>query len=261
MPGSGAPLDRHVADRHPLLHRQRADRVAGVLDDIADAAVHADLADDAEDQVLRREAGRQRADELEQHRPRLGAAAGSASRGRARPPTCRSRRRARRTRRASTCGCRRRRSSCPGCVRPSSGPITWTIPSLPGSVRVERDAELRAVLARARRAAASPSDRSTGPVASSARCGPSSRRQLGPSHTAPGESKPLERLRRRDLVDEVEVDVEQRRLARLLRTTCWSQTFSNRVEPMFLKCIAGRGVYTPGTPAPGSVSPERRRTR
>ena len=33
----------------------------------------------------------------------------------------------------------------PGCVSPSSGPITWTIPSRPRAGRVQRHAELGAV--------------------------------------------------------------------------------------------------------------------
>ena len=69
-PGTGAPLDRHVADRHPALHRELLDRLARVLDRVADAAVHADLADRAEDHVLRGQAGRQLADELDFHRLR-----------------------------------------------------------------------------------------------------------------------------------------------------------------------------------------------
>ena len=48
-PGPGAGLDRHVADRHPALHRERADGRAAVLDDRADAAAGADAADDGED--------------------------------------------------------------------------------------------------------------------------------------------------------------------------------------------------------------------
>ena len=50
--GAGAALDRHVADRHAAFHRQRADGLAGVLDDVAGAAGGADLADDGEDDVL-----------------------------------------------------------------------------------------------------------------------------------------------------------------------------------------------------------------
>ena len=56
-PGAAAALDRHVADGHPALHRERLDRRAGVLDHVADAAVDAHPADRAEDQVLGGDAG------------------------------------------------------------------------------------------------------------------------------------------------------------------------------------------------------------
>ena len=46
QPRPGAGLDRHVADRHPALHRQGPDGRAPVLDDGADAAAGADAADD-----------------------------------------------------------------------------------------------------------------------------------------------------------------------------------------------------------------------
>ena len=45
QPGSGATLDGHVADGHALLHGQRPDAVAGVLEDVAGAAADADAAD------------------------------------------------------------------------------------------------------------------------------------------------------------------------------------------------------------------------
>ena len=88
-----------------------ADRLARVLDDVADAAVHADPADRAEDQVLRGEAAWELADELEQHRLRpalLGVCVARTCSTSDVPIGI-----ARRTPRASTCGCRRRRSSCP----------------------------------------------------------------------------------------------------------------------------------------------------
>ena len=54
--GAGAGFDRHVADGHPLFHRQAADRLARVLDAVAGAAVGGDLADEVQDQVLGRDA-------------------------------------------------------------------------------------------------------------------------------------------------------------------------------------------------------------
>ena len=76
--GLGAGLDRHVADGHAALHREGADRRAAVLDDVADAAAGADLADDGEDHVLGRDAGGQLALDVDGHplraalRQRLG---------------------------------------------------------------------------------------------------------------------------------------------------------------------------------------------
>ena len=96
--------------------------------------------------------------------------------------------------------------------------------------RVERDAELLAVPRAAPRAAARRADRRSarrrrvGDVVVHRR-----ERQVGPPHAPAGEAQALERLRRGDLVDEVQVDVEQRRLAGGSRTTCASQTFSNSV--------------------------------
>ena len=45
---AGAALDRHVADRHALVHRHALDGCAGTVG-VADAAVDAELADDGED--------------------------------------------------------------------------------------------------------------------------------------------------------------------------------------------------------------------
>ncbi len=47
-----AAFDRHVADRHPLVHRQPRDGVAGVLVGEPDAAVDAEPTDDLENDVL-----------------------------------------------------------------------------------------------------------------------------------------------------------------------------------------------------------------
>jgi hypothetical protein len=58
--GAGAALDRHVADGHPAFHRQRADRLAAIFDDMAGAAGGAGLADHRQGDVLGRDAGAQR---------------------------------------------------------------------------------------------------------------------------------------------------------------------------------------------------------
>ena len=110
--GAAAALDRHVADRHPALHRERLDRGAGVLDDVAGGAVGAHLADRAEDQVLRGDAEAPLALVADPHRARLALGEALRWRARARPRSCRCRTRARRRRRGWRCASRRRRSSC-----------------------------------------------------------------------------------------------------------------------------------------------------
>src|SRR5690606_34741538 len=57
--GAGAGLDRHVADRHAALHGERADGAAAVFEHVALAATGADLGDDRQDDVFRRHAGAQ----------------------------------------------------------------------------------------------------------------------------------------------------------------------------------------------------------
>ena len=56
-----AGLDRHVADRHPPFHRQRADRGAGEFQRMAIATGSTDLADDRQHHILGGDAERQRA--------------------------------------------------------------------------------------------------------------------------------------------------------------------------------------------------------
>ena len=57
--GAGTTFDRHVADRHAAFHGEVADRRAVELDDMACTTGGTDLADDGEDQGLRRDAARQ----------------------------------------------------------------------------------------------------------------------------------------------------------------------------------------------------------
>ena len=71
-PGARPRLDRHVADRHPLVHRQRSDGRPGVLDDVAGSAAHADFRDDAEDEVLGRHPGVEPSLDPDLQRPRSG---------------------------------------------------------------------------------------------------------------------------------------------------------------------------------------------
>ena len=173
----------------PLLHREAADRLAGVLDDVADTAVDADLADRAEDHVLGRQTGRQVAGELEQHR--LRAALGQRLRrehvldlGGADPERERAE------------GAVRRRVAVAaddrlaGLREPELGPDHVDDSLAARARRVELDPELVAVARAARRAGPGPSRRRSA-RGSSARCGPSSRRSAragargGPRGAAP----------------------------------------------------------------------------
>src|SRR3954447_9356598 len=70
-PGPAAGLDRHVADRHAAFHRESLDGPSGVLDDVADRAGDADLADRRQDQVLGGDAVAELAFVADAHRPGL----------------------------------------------------------------------------------------------------------------------------------------------------------------------------------------------
>ena len=62
--GLPAELGGHVAQGHALLHRQRADRGAAVLDRLVLPAVEAEAADEEQHHVLGRHAGLERAVEI-----------------------------------------------------------------------------------------------------------------------------------------------------------------------------------------------------
>ena len=64
---AGAAFDGEIAERHPGFHRQRADGLAAVFDDIAGAAGRAGDRDDMEGKVLRRDALAQAAGHLDGH--------------------------------------------------------------------------------------------------------------------------------------------------------------------------------------------------
>ncbi len=59
--GAGAAFDRHVANRHPVFHRQGTDHVARVFDAVSHAARSADLADEIQNDVFGCDAGFQAA--------------------------------------------------------------------------------------------------------------------------------------------------------------------------------------------------------
>ena len=50
--GARAAFDGHVADGHARVHGERANGVAGVLDDVVGAAGDADLADEGQNQIF-----------------------------------------------------------------------------------------------------------------------------------------------------------------------------------------------------------------
>ena len=119
--GPRAALDAHVADRHPLLHVERADGLAAVLEHVPGAAADADPGDQREDDVLGADARRRAARRPGPRRSSAGAGAASGWRGPSRPRWSRSRTRAPRTRRGSPCASRRTRSSCPAASAPAPG--------------------------------------------------------------------------------------------------------------------------------------------
>ena len=206
---------RHVADRHPALHRELLDGLAAVFDDVALPATGAGVGDQGEDHVLGGDAGGQRAVDGDGHRLRLGLgqglggehvldlggadaegdraerAVGGRCASRRTRSSCRAgsgraagRRRGRcpaRRRRAGGVARRSRRRSCAGC-RPAS----WR----PGS-------------------AIGLSQSSVGTLWSSVASVRSGRRTC-----AVRQAQAVEGLRRGHLVEEVEIDVEKVGLSR-----------------------------------------------
>ena len=68
--GTRPGFDRHVADRHALIHRQRFDPGTQVLDHVTGSAVDADASDDRERQVFGGDARTEAAGNVDRHRPR-----------------------------------------------------------------------------------------------------------------------------------------------------------------------------------------------
>src|SRR5581483_4299507 len=207
QPGARARLDRHVADREPALHRERLDRRAGVFDDVSDAAVDAEPADRREHVVLRTDAGRRLPDERDAQRARsplrkrlrrehvLDLGRADAERKRAEGSV---------RRRVRVAAHDRHARAREALLRPDH--VHDSLAAAAG--RMERHAEFLAVrperleLLRRQRV-----DRRV--VAGRDVVVHRRERQLRPAHRAPGEAQRLERLRRGDLVDEVQVDVEE----------------------------------------------------
>ena len=192
---------RRPSIESPLDHRAR------VLDHVADAAVDAEPADRSEHDVLRGDAVGQLAVEADAQRPRLALrqrlrrehvldlGGADAERERAERAVRRRVRVAADDRHARLRQPELRADHVHDALAPAAG-------------RVERDAELVAVplerLELLRRELVHRRVVAGGDVVIHRR-----ERQVGPAHPAAGEAQALERLRRGDLVDEVQVDVEQ----------------------------------------------------
>src|SRR5215218_2427486 len=211
--GAAAALDRHVADRHPALHREPLDDRAGVLDHMAGRAAGAHLADRAEDQVLGGDAEAELALVADHHRARLalrerlgGEHVLDLARADAEGE------RAERSVRGGVGVAADDRHA--GLGDAELGPDHVHDPLAVGAHRVDGDAELRAVglerlhlYSRELVADAGGDRRAVGRHVVVGR----GQRAVGSANRAPGEPEPLEGLRAGDLVDEVQVDVEQTR--------------------------------------------------
>ena len=126
--GPRATLDGHVADGHPLFHRQAADGLAAVLEDVARAAAHADARDEVEDDVLGRDARLEAAVDVAPRTTRGGRwssvwVASTISTSEVPMPNASA------PNAPWVAVCESPHTMVmPGCVRPSSGPMTCTIP-------------------------------------------------------------------------------------------------------------------------------------
>ncbi len=116
----------------------------------------------------------------------------------------------------------------PGCVSPCSGPMTCTMPCLLAVEAVAGNAELLAVRLQLR-------DLRRGDLIDDRQATRRGRNavidgregQIRPAHFQPALAQARERLRRSDFVHQVQIDVDQRRRARLLaRRRGESQIFS-----------------------------------
>ena len=193
-----------------------------------------------EDQVLRGDAAAERAVDVDRERLRPALQQALRREHVRRPRSCRCRRRARRTRRACWCGCRRRRSSCPAASAPSSGPMTCTMPRPRAAQRrrslTPNSSQLRSscrdLLAAAyprSRTAAEHSGVRTARGTSSGPCVASVMRRAAAPEPARAQQT-SKACGRRDLVDQVQVDIEDgRRVRPSPARRRASQTFSNRL--------------------------------
>ena len=249
--GAPAALDRHVADRHAALHRERLDRRAGVLDDVAGHAADAELAERAEDQVLGGDAEAELALVADPHRARL--VLDHALRREHVLDLARADAEGERAEGAVRGGVRVAADDRHARLGDAELGADHVHDALAvGAERVDGDAELRAVALErldlhARELVLDPR-RDRRAVGRRVVVG-GRERAVGAAHRAAGQAQAVERLRARDLVHEVQVDVEQARAA-----TSWaSQILSNSVcgiviglLVVLLSCAAGRRRRPPG---------------
>ena len=212
-PGARARLDRHVADGHPAFHRQSADRRSPVLDDRTDAARGAEAVDDREHDVFRGHAGHELAFHRDGQggRPRLW----KRLRGEHVLDLTRADADGERAERAV-----RRRVAVaahdrhPRLREALLGPDHVHDPLARLAHRVQPDTELLAIvcqhlhLLRGDRVAHGQADVGGRHVVVHR-----GDRQVGAAHGAAGHPEPVERLGRRDLVHQVQVDVQEVGLA------------------------------------------------
>src|SRR3954447_360788 len=207
---TSAGFDGHVADRHPALHRQGANGIAAVFDDVTLPATGADAGDDAENEVLGRHPGGQVADDLDRHRLRalqrqrlscedMLDLAGADAEGEGAEGTVRA---------GVTVTAHHRHA---GLGEAELRPDDVDDALVGVTHRMQADAELRAVLAQgldlltAHRIV----DRAVGRRHVVVLGGDG---EVGTSYDATGRAQPVEGLWAGDLVDQVQVDVEQVRL-------------------------------------------------
>ena len=210
--GLGAPLDRHVADGHPGLHRELLDGLAAVLDDVALPAARARVGDEREHQVL----GGHAAGRL----PLIVTAIvlGLACISVCVASTCSTsdgadaeRDRAERAVRAGVAVAADDRHAGLGQAELRADHVHDAL--LDVAERVQADAELLGVATQRLDLGAGDGvgDRLV-PVERGDVVVLGGEGEVGAAHGAAGEPQPVERLRRGHLVDEVEVDVEEVRL-------------------------------------------------
>ena len=210
-PRAAAALDRHVADRHPVLHRQAGDRLARVLDRVADHAAGAEPADRRQDQVLGGDAAAELARVGDPHR--LRALLHQALRGEHVLDLGGADPEGERAEGAVGGGVAVAADDRhPRLGQPELGADHVHDPLAVGAERVDRDAELLAVSLQRLDLDAGElvgdQLRGGGAVGGHVVVG-GGERLVGPADRAALEPQPVEGLRRGDLVDEVQVDVDQ----------------------------------------------------